>query len=151
MTGQSTGSATALDPKQVDAVILVGGQGTRLRPLTLSVPKPMLPTAGLPFLKMSYQRYQSVFRHGERAFRAGFTLGHHLSLIIAGRQMTEQGFSAAVSIQNQRDALKIHSVQAHRHHSPPARMVRVHHQEVHGVAHCFVNLLIASKHSRTGG
>lgn len=50
MTGQSTGSATALDPKQVDAVILVGGQGTRLRPLTLSVPKPMLPTAGLPFL-----------------------------------------------------------------------------------------------------
>jgi mannose-1-phosphate guanylyltransferase len=36
--------------KQVDAVILVGGQGTRLRPLTLSRPKPMLPTAGLPFL-----------------------------------------------------------------------------------------------------
>jgi mannose-1-phosphate guanylyltransferase len=35
---------------QVDAVILVGGKGTRLRPLTLSAPKPMLPTAGLPFL-----------------------------------------------------------------------------------------------------
>jgi mannose-1-phosphate guanylyltransferase len=35
---------------EVDAVILVGGQGTRLRPLTLSAPKPMLPTAGLPFL-----------------------------------------------------------------------------------------------------
>ena len=34
----------------VDAVVLVGGQGTRLRPLTLSAPKPMLPTAGLPFL-----------------------------------------------------------------------------------------------------
>jgi mannose-1-phosphate guanylyltransferase len=34
----------------VDAVVLVGGKGTRLRPLTLSVPKPMLPTAGLPFL-----------------------------------------------------------------------------------------------------
>lgn len=33
-----------------DAVILVGGMGTRLRPLTLSVPKPMLPTAGVPFL-----------------------------------------------------------------------------------------------------
>ncbi|MBJ8347320.1 sugar phosphate nucleotidyltransferase [Antrihabitans sp. YC2-6] len=33
-----------------DAVVLVGGQGTRLRPLTLSAPKPMLPTAGLPFL-----------------------------------------------------------------------------------------------------
>lgn len=35
---------------QVDVVILVGGKGTRLRPLTLSAPKPMLPTAGLPFL-----------------------------------------------------------------------------------------------------
>jgi len=33
-----------------DAVILVGGVGTRLRPLTLSAPKPMLPTAGVPFL-----------------------------------------------------------------------------------------------------
>jgi mannose-1-phosphate guanylyltransferase len=33
-----------------DAVILVGGLGTRLRPLTLSRPKPMLPTAGVPFL-----------------------------------------------------------------------------------------------------
>jgi mannose-1-phosphate guanylyltransferase len=33
-----------------DAVILVGGFGTRLRPLTLSAPKPMLPTAGVPFL-----------------------------------------------------------------------------------------------------
>jgi mannose-1-phosphate guanylyltransferase len=34
----------------VDAVVLVGGKGTRLRPLTLAVPKPLLPTAGLPFL-----------------------------------------------------------------------------------------------------
>lgn len=34
----------------VDAVVLVGGKGTRLRPLTLSAPKPMLPAAGVPFL-----------------------------------------------------------------------------------------------------
>lgn len=39
-----------MNPEEVDAVILVGGQGTRLRPLTLSAPKPMLPTAGIPFL-----------------------------------------------------------------------------------------------------
>ena len=34
----------------MDAVVLVGGQGTRLRPLTCTTPKPMLPTAGVPFL-----------------------------------------------------------------------------------------------------
>jgi mannose-1-phosphate guanylyltransferase len=34
----------------VDAIVLVGGAGTRLRPLTLSAPKPMLPTAGVPLL-----------------------------------------------------------------------------------------------------
>jgi mannose-1-phosphate guanylyltransferase len=34
----------------MDAVLLVGGQGTRLRPLTVNTPKPMLPTAGVPFL-----------------------------------------------------------------------------------------------------
>ena len=34
----------------LEAILLVGGQGTRLRPLTLSVPKPLLPTAGVPFV-----------------------------------------------------------------------------------------------------
>jgi mannose-1-phosphate guanylyltransferase len=33
------------------AVILVGGQGTRLRPLTLSIPKPVLPVLNRPFLE----------------------------------------------------------------------------------------------------
>ena len=31
-----------------EAVLLVGGQGTRLRPLTVNTPKPMLPVAGVP-------------------------------------------------------------------------------------------------------
>lgn len=35
----------------MDAVVLVGGKGTRLRPLTATTPKPMLPTAGVPFLE----------------------------------------------------------------------------------------------------
>ncbi|TVR35483.1 MAG: NDP-sugar synthase [Nitriliruptor sp.] len=33
-----------------DAMIVAGGQGTRLRPLTLTTPKPLLPLCGLPFL-----------------------------------------------------------------------------------------------------
>ena len=44
----------------VDAVILVGGMGTRLRPLTLSAPKPMLPTAGVPFLTHLISRIQAA-------------------------------------------------------------------------------------------
>ncbi|MDQ3106550.1 MAG: NDP-sugar synthase [Actinomycetota bacterium] len=33
------------------AVVLVGGEGTRLRPLTLSIPKPMLPVAEVPMIE----------------------------------------------------------------------------------------------------
>lgn len=34
----------------MQALVLAGGEGTRLRPLTLDVPKPVLPLAGRPFL-----------------------------------------------------------------------------------------------------
>ncbi|HEY5882129.1 MAG TPA: NDP-sugar synthase, partial [Nakamurella sp.] len=44
----------------VDAVVLVGGKGTRLRPLTLSAPKPMLPTAGVPFLEHLLSRIRAI-------------------------------------------------------------------------------------------
>ncbi|WP_330330772.1 NDP-sugar synthase [Streptomyces sp. NBC_00536] len=33
-----------------EAILLVGGQGTRLRPVTVNTPKPMVPAAGVPFL-----------------------------------------------------------------------------------------------------
>jgi mannose-1-phosphate guanylyltransferase len=44
----------------VDAVVLVGGKGTRLRPLTLSAPKPMLPAAGVPFLAHLLSRIRAA-------------------------------------------------------------------------------------------
>ncbi|HEV2451028.1 MAG TPA: NDP-sugar synthase [Streptosporangiaceae bacterium] len=43
----------------MEAVLLVGGRGTRLRPLTVSVPKPLLPTAGVPFLAHQLARAAS--------------------------------------------------------------------------------------------
>ncbi|CAM05639.1 nucleotidyltransferase [Saccharopolyspora erythraea NRRL 2338] len=47
-----------------EAVVLVGGQGMRLRPLTLSAPKPMLPTAGVPFLSHLLSRIREAgIRH----------------------------------------------------------------------------------------
>ncbi|WP_047239712.1 mannose-1-phosphate guanylyltransferase [Corynebacterium epidermidicanis] len=46
--------------QHTDAVILVGGKGTRLRPLTLATPKPMLPTAGVPFLQHLLARIKAA-------------------------------------------------------------------------------------------
>ena len=34
----------------MQAVILVGGEGTRLRPLTSTVPKPVVPLVDRPFI-----------------------------------------------------------------------------------------------------
>ncbi len=40
----------------MQAVVLVGGEGTRLRPLTYSVPKPMAPLLGRPFIGWIIER-----------------------------------------------------------------------------------------------
>jgi len=39
----------------MEAIILAGGQGTRLRPLISDLPKPMAPIAGKPFLELLLQ------------------------------------------------------------------------------------------------
>jgi mannose-1-phosphate guanylyltransferase len=44
----------------VDAILLVGGKGTRLRPLTISAAKPMLPTAGVPFVAHQLARARAA-------------------------------------------------------------------------------------------
>jgi mannose-1-phosphate guanylyltransferase len=79
---------------EVDAVILVGGLGTRLRPLTLSAPKPMLPTAGVPFLTHLIARIREAgIRHVvlgtsyqasvfEEHFADGSALGVELEYVV---------------------------------------------------------------------
>ena len=39
------------DDQVMKAVVLVGGEGTRLRPLTLTAPKQMLPIVGVPMIE----------------------------------------------------------------------------------------------------
>ena len=48
----------------MQVVILAGGMGTRLRPLTLNTPKPMVPVLGKPYLhyQLDYLRRQGITR-----------------------------------------------------------------------------------------
>ncbi|MEU6736966.1 nucleotidyltransferase family protein [Streptomyces physcomitrii] len=43
-----------------EAILLVGGKGTRLRPLTVRTPKPMVPAAGVPFLAHQLARAKAA-------------------------------------------------------------------------------------------
>jgi mannose-1-phosphate guanylyltransferase len=81
---------TVTERVEVDAVVLVGGKGTRLRPLTLSAPKPMLPTAGVPFLTHLLSRIAAAgiehvvlgTSHQSAAFEKEFGDGSRLGLHI---------------------------------------------------------------------
>ena len=44
----------------MQAVILVGGEGTRLRPLTYAIPKPMAPLLGRPFIGWIIERLRAA-------------------------------------------------------------------------------------------
>jgi mannose-1-phosphate guanylyltransferase len=47
----------------MQAIVLVGGEGTRLRPLTYGTPKPMVPIMGVPFLARTMERlYEAGIR-----------------------------------------------------------------------------------------
>ena len=48
----------------MEAIFLVGGKGTRLHPLTLEIPKPMLKVAGVPFIahQIGYAKEHGVTR-----------------------------------------------------------------------------------------
>ncbi|MBV9595173.1 MAG: NDP-sugar synthase [Actinobacteria bacterium] len=97
----------------IDAVVLVGGQGTRLRPLTLSAPKPMLPTAGVPLLTHLISRIRDagvshiVLGTSYRAevfsdhFGDGAALGVELDYVVESEPLGTGG-----GIRNVADALR---------------------------------------------
>lgn len=47
----------------MQAIVLVGGEGTRLRPLTYGTPKPMVPIMGVPFLARTMERLHEAGIH----------------------------------------------------------------------------------------
>ncbi|MGQ0464876.1 MAG: sugar phosphate nucleotidyltransferase [Sporichthyaceae bacterium] len=86
-----------------EAILLVGGQGTRLRPLTARTPKPMLPTAGVPLLTHQIVRLREagvehvVLATSYRAevftehFGDGSALGVELEYVIEDRPLGTGG------------------------------------------------------------
>jgi mannose-1-phosphate guanylyltransferase len=57
-------------PAATQALVLAGGEGTRLRPLTLTTPKPVLPLAGRPFLS-----FMLDWLHGHQVEEVILSLG----------------------------------------------------------------------------
>lgn len=85
------------------AVILVGGQGTRLRPLTLGTPKPMVPLANKPFVAYVLEHLKNngiddiVFSMGYLPegimdyFGDGSDIGMNLTYVIEDRPLGTAG------------------------------------------------------------
>lgn len=67
------GSQKRLTPADTDVMVLCGGRGTRLGGLTDSVPKPLLPVGGEPFLLRLLQRLK------QEGFCRFVLAGHYLS------------------------------------------------------------------------
>ncbi|MFC7341474.1 sugar phosphate nucleotidyltransferase [Saccharopolyspora griseoalba] len=114
MTADTQESAS---PPEAEAVVLVGGQGVRLRPLTLSAPKPMLPTAGVPFLSHLLSRIRAAgIEHVvlgtsykaevfEEHFGDGSDLGLHIEYVVEDEPLDTAG-----AIRNVADRLSAEDV-----------------------------------------
>jgi len=80
------------------AVVLAAGEGTRMRPLTANLPKPLLPVAGKPFLRHTLEALRSagitqvavlIGWQGHR-IRESLGDGEALGLSIAYEEQTER-------------------------------------------------------------
>ncbi len=80
------------------AVILAAGEGTRMRPLTANLPKPLLPVAGKPFLRHTLEAVREAGIHhvtlligwqGHR-IRESFGRGEDLGLSLSYEEQSER-------------------------------------------------------------
>jgi mannose-1-phosphate guanylyltransferase len=127
-----------------EAVLLVGGKGTRLRPLTVNTPKPMIPAAGVPFLTHQLARARAAgIEHivlatsylaevFEPHFGDGSALGLHLEYVTETDPLGTGG-----AIRNV----------AHRLHSAPGDPVLVFNGDI--LTGLDIPALVAT-HCRTG-
>lgn len=80
--------------RQLEAVILAGGLGTRLRPVVSDLPKPMAPVAGRPFLE-----YLLDFWLGEGVRHFIFAVGYKYEAIVNHFGFSYQGIPLDYSIE----------------------------------------------------
>ena len=100
-------------------MIMAAGLGTRLRPLTLAMPKPMLPTAGSPFLTHLLSRiaeagidhvvlgtsYKAATFEAE--FGDGSALGLHMEYVTEERPLGTGGGIANVAPRLRHDTVMV--------------------------------------------
>jgi len=79
------------------ALLLSGGEGTRLRPFTLTIPKPLLPVANIPLI--SYQ-FELLKRYGIKEIVVGVGYRSDYFKKIVGRIAKEMGIKAPLSIED---------------------------------------------------
>ena len=100
-----------LKPKQYKnkVILMVGGLGTRLRPLTETTPKPMLPVGGKPILQTIVEKFASygfvniVMCIGYKSeiiqdfFEDGSRFGVHIEYIVEDKRMGTAGALSLLS------------------------------------------------------
>src|SRR5262245_50700037 len=84
----------------IDAVILAGGKGTRLRPYTVSIPKPLVPLGDEPIIDILLRQLASS---GVR--RVHIALGHLANLIKAYFDQMDGGSGLEIHHSFERTAL----------------------------------------------
>src|SRR5579872_6191662 len=74
----SNGMSHLQSARKMSAVILAGGKGTRLKPFTMTIPKPLLPLGDVPILEIVIEQLV-----GAGVSRIVLTLGHMAPLLMA--------------------------------------------------------------------